>query len=243
MNECEKYMDAISAYIDGELDEIEKAELKAHLEACGNCRSYLEAIKAISDVDAEEEPVPDMLRIKVMDRIHKQKKQRDMGKIMRYLGLCACIAIVVFVAPRLPHLGCGASKDAVAPETMECVADEAAPTEGMNSAGRAEYKAEKDCASAPGAAPSAPEAPAEKCAPPEDDWEEYSYVTDEMDEFSAVFRVPQSEKPQLDGFETRLLDGQDVYLVETETAFEMFDSEYAVVFDMSREYAAVMVEE
>ena len=243
MNECEKYIEAISAYFDGELDGFEKAELEAHLETCENCRSYLEAIKAISDADAQEEPVPDMLRVNVMGRIAKQKKQRNTGKIMRYLGLCACIAIVILVAPRLPNLGCGAS----APKaTEECIpagepmedaaaAEECAPAEPMMEAKAAE-------AAKPAEEPAAEPAPEEECAEVTDEIQAYTYVAGMSEEFSAIFWIPQREKSKLDGLETRILDGQTVYIVETEKAFEMFDSEYAEIFDITREYAAVILE-
>lgn len=45
MNQCEKYEERCSAYLDGELTAAEQTELEAHLAACPDCEAYLEALR------------------------------------------------------------------------------------------------------------------------------------------------------------------------------------------------------
>ena len=115
MSNCEKYLDMISAYADGELTENEKAELEAHLETCSECRSILEIYSAISSemaIDTEE--VPEGFSDGVMKKVavyeKKAKTRRKNLRIAgRWIGVAACIAVIVAVFPQMPGLGCGAS--------------------------------------------------------------------------------------------------------------------------------------
>jgi anti-sigma factor RsiW len=47
MNTCERYEEAMSAYIDGELDDATGADLFAHLGTCTTCRQSFTAMSAI----------------------------------------------------------------------------------------------------------------------------------------------------------------------------------------------------
>jgi predicted anti-sigma-YlaC factor YlaD len=48
VNKCNKYNELISAYIDNELNEDDRAVLDAHLETCDECRKYLKLLQSVS---------------------------------------------------------------------------------------------------------------------------------------------------------------------------------------------------
>lgn len=136
MSNCEKYLDMISAYADDELNEAEKAELEAHLENCEECRSVLEMYREMSaEMLSDAEEVPEGFSDGVMEKvasyeknISARNKRRNFGIAGRWIGVAACIAIVLVAFPRMPGLGCGASKDAdmettTAGATMDTGAD------------------------------------------------------------------------------------------------------------------------
>ena len=136
MSNCEKYLEMISAYADDELNETEKAELEAHLENCEECRSVLEMYREMSaEMLSSAEEVPEGFSDGVMEKvasyeknISARNKRRNFGIAGRWIGVAACIAIVLVAFPRMPGLGCGASKDAAmetttAGATMDTGAD------------------------------------------------------------------------------------------------------------------------
>ena len=134
MSNCEKYLDLISAYADGELTAQESAEIEAHLANCEECRSILETYRAISaEIIDDMEDVPAGFAAGVMNKVSdyeiKRKNKKNIRKIAgRWIGAAACIAIILFAFPRMPHLGCGASKDAAMESTGSATAG-AADTE------------------------------------------------------------------------------------------------------------------
>jgi anti-sigma factor RsiW len=44
---CIEFADEVSAYLDGELDEIERARIGRHLEGCSGCRAALDQFQAV----------------------------------------------------------------------------------------------------------------------------------------------------------------------------------------------------
>lgn len=59
MTDCAYYMELISAELDGELTEAERARLTAHLEQCPACRRYRQALASVSGALADSlEPPP-----------------------------------------------------------------------------------------------------------------------------------------------------------------------------------------
>lgn len=94
---CDKYLDLISARLDGELTAQEEAELTAHLQTCPACRAIAEdlmglhsALKDVGEVDAPKE-----LSQNVMAQI-KNEKQRTRRRFVRQLtGLAACLVLCV----------------------------------------------------------------------------------------------------------------------------------------------------
>ena len=115
MRDCEKYIDMISSFADGELED--SAALRSHLETCEECRSLLEFYRGISDaIQLDEEEVPENFAAGVMEKVDlyeqnalKRSKKRNWGIAGRWIGIAACIAIVLVAFPRMPGLGCGAS--------------------------------------------------------------------------------------------------------------------------------------
>ncbi len=80
MENCDRYLELISAYTDGEISDAEKAELDAHLESCPDCRRVMEAYAAMDQCfDGEVQP-PETLAKGIMYKIGldsgKGKKRR-----------------------------------------------------------------------------------------------------------------------------------------------------------------------
>lgn len=102
---CDKYIEQISAYIDGELDEQSKAGLCEHLDCCEKCRNTYDAMRSLCD-DAPllaDVQVPDVLMTRVMDSIAEKPKIQKViipafftdWKV--YSSLAACLLAVLLV--------------------------------------------------------------------------------------------------------------------------------------------------
>ena len=59
MEDCRYFEELIGAELDGELTDSEAEALHAHLETCGTCRAYREALRAMA-----ETVLPDLLAVK-----------------------------------------------------------------------------------------------------------------------------------------------------------------------------------
>jgi mycothiol system anti-sigma-R factor len=71
---CSEVLDRIYAYLDGELDDADRAEIRTHLDECGPClREYglEEAVKRLVHKHCGCDPVPGDLRAKVLIRIRE----------------------------------------------------------------------------------------------------------------------------------------------------------------------------
>ncbi|HLI38444.1 MAG TPA: mycothiol system anti-sigma-R factor [Streptosporangiaceae bacterium] len=71
---CSEVLDRIYAYLDGELDDADRAEIRTHLDECGPClREYglEEAVKRLVHKHCGRDPVPGDLRAKVLIRIRE----------------------------------------------------------------------------------------------------------------------------------------------------------------------------
>ena len=100
MNACDRYEIMISALLDGELDEREKAELSAHITGCGHCTALAAAFAAVSGTLEEglEEP-PAELHGAIMEKVETAAKvKRSQTRFMRLrpiIAAAACVAVVV----------------------------------------------------------------------------------------------------------------------------------------------------
>lgn len=104
MNECEKYEELCSAYLDGELTAAEQAELTAHLAVCPDCAAYMEALRQMQgDLDGGNIKLPEGLHEEIMDLVmaEAQKTVVQTAKPRRrppvFTMLAAAVAAVVLV--------------------------------------------------------------------------------------------------------------------------------------------------
>lgn len=92
---CERYLDLISARLDGELTAQEEAELSAHLQECPECRAIADdmnnlrsAFSALEEVDAPAE-----LSQSVMSKIKAERGAARRRFVRRISGLAACFVL------------------------------------------------------------------------------------------------------------------------------------------------------
>jgi mycothiol system anti-sigma-R factor len=71
---CSEVLDRVYNYLDGELGDVSRAEIRQHLDECGPClREYglEEAVKRLVHKHCGHDVVPQDLRIKVLIRIQE----------------------------------------------------------------------------------------------------------------------------------------------------------------------------
>ena len=98
MKYCEEYLPALSAFVDGELNEAERDKVLVHLEACEGCRDYLAELAAMHAAfeDMEEYDAPEGFADGVMARLHEAAPKKRLHRAA-WLSLAACAALVVVV--------------------------------------------------------------------------------------------------------------------------------------------------
>lgn len=71
--DCKKYFERISEYLDGELDDDICHEIEAHLEECPDCRACLDSLKKTIQLckEAVKEEIPPDIR----ERLRKNLRQ------------------------------------------------------------------------------------------------------------------------------------------------------------------------
>ena len=133
MKPCDDYTLALSAFVDGELNEEERAALLRHLTECEGCRAYLAELGAMRDAfgEMEEERAPEGFAEGVMARLHEEKRGARRSR-KGWMGLAACAAVVLLAVSVLPGLT-GQKKDAAAPMAQEEMVM-SAPAEGVEDA-------------------------------------------------------------------------------------------------------------
>ena len=96
---CERYLDLISARLDGELTAQEEAELNAHLQECPACRAIAQdmnnvhsALSVLGEVEAPEE-----LSQAVMRKVKRERATARRRFARRISGLAACLVLCVGV--------------------------------------------------------------------------------------------------------------------------------------------------
>jgi hypothetical protein len=104
MESCKEHIDKISAMLDNELDDLEKAELLSHINSCPECRSVYDAFSFISSALSSElvEP-PQVLAGSIMKKItgKKENKKKIQPSLIRFAAIAACFALILFGASRL----------------------------------------------------------------------------------------------------------------------------------------------
>lgn len=102
---CDKYLELLSARLDGELTESEERELEAHLESCPACRAAGAQLAALRSAfsELEELPAPEEFTRDVMDRVRETNKtvplfRRPRFKVLAGLAACAVLAVGLYGA-------------------------------------------------------------------------------------------------------------------------------------------------
>jgi len=146
MKSCEKYIELISACIDGEISDADRSELEIHLEFCPECKKVAEAFAAISGSFPKEEAVPENFTSGTMAKIKAEgSKPTGIKKFIsgygKYTGLAAALVVVLLGA----HVFTGGGPKETA----------AAPGAYMNSTGMAPMAAADTAEREPEAVPEA----------------------------------------------------------------------------------------
>lgn len=115
MNDCGGIREKISALIDGEVSESERAEIEKHIEACAECRRMYEAFTAVSDSLGELEDVPSEVHEGIMRGV---KKARQRPLLRKILPLAACFVLIFGVVAMKGMDSNSADKEATAPESL-----------------------------------------------------------------------------------------------------------------------------
>lgn len=119
MKYCEEYLPALSALVDGELNDAERTEVLAHLEECEGCREFFAELSAMHAAlgEMEEFDAPDGFAEGVMARLHEvAPKKRSHRTAWVSLAACAALVVVVLGTPLREQFGAGKSADSAAPE-------------------------------------------------------------------------------------------------------------------------------
>ena len=97
---CEEYTAALSAFADGELNEIERNELLEHLEHCEACRDRLSELMILHTMFEElpELDAPEGFSERVLDRLHAEEHARSRHRRAWPRVLAACFALLVITA-------------------------------------------------------------------------------------------------------------------------------------------------
>ena len=166
MKNCEYYEELIGAAIDGEITAEEDKELRAHLESCGTCRSFYEAMQAIAGTDNALGEPPEDFTANVMALVHKAaapqekapaKKKTNITRLVTRYGALAAVAAAAIWAGTAFFGAKGSSGAAPetamfsmpAPVTEEtAVCDEAADAAPAEAAPRSMTAAAPDTAAA-----------------------------------------------------------------------------------------------
>lgn len=100
---CERYLDLISARLDGALTKEEEEELMQHLECCAQCRAIACDLEEMRAAFAGIQPVqpPEELSRGVMERIHTQRMAQRRNMVRRVGGLAAALVLCAGLYPML----------------------------------------------------------------------------------------------------------------------------------------------
>ena len=121
MKYCEEYLPALSALVDGEVNDAERAEILAHLEACEPCREFFAELTAMHAAlaDMEEYDAPAGFAEGVLARLHAASAPKKRTPRAAWVSLAACAAIVVLAVggPLRGQFGAKSEGDNAAPES------------------------------------------------------------------------------------------------------------------------------
>ncbi|MCC5579562.1 MULTISPECIES: mycothiol system anti-sigma-R factor [Microtetraspora] len=76
--DCGEVLDRVYSYLDGELDDVRRADIRQHLDECGPCLEEYGLEKVVKQLVAKHcgcDPVPDDLRTKILARIAQVRSE------------------------------------------------------------------------------------------------------------------------------------------------------------------------
>lgn len=133
MKKCEEFAPLLSAFVDGELTEEERAEVLAHVSECEKCRRLLGELTALHAAlsELEDEDVPAGFTEDVMAAVRAEKaaakpqvKKRSTWR--RWMPMAACAAIVALAAAvTIPRTEMKQETTSAAPDTPAAQEDQA----------------------------------------------------------------------------------------------------------------------
>ena len=95
---CEYVCERLSAWLDGELTEAERAAVAAHLEACAGCRRELAQLSALdAALESLSAPVPPLVAERVLARLRPPRRRRG----WRSLALAASLILGIVLGGTL----------------------------------------------------------------------------------------------------------------------------------------------
>lgn len=181
----DEYKELLSAFLDGELTDADRADVLAHLETCEACRTYFAELNALRDAlgDLADVDVPEGFSDGVLARLHEEnmpKPAKKAGVWRKWGALAACAAVVLLAVTTLPRMQTGGG--------MGASADSAAALE------ESAYMAANNAPMAPqAAAPMAPDAGA--CAAESAEDSEDAAPAPEAGAEEKIFAVTTAESP------------------------------------------------
>lgn len=94
---CERYLDLISARLDGPLTAQEQADLAAHLQGCPACRAIAEDMEVLHTAltELDEADAPAELSQTVMRKIRAERQASRRRFVRRLSSLAACLVLCV----------------------------------------------------------------------------------------------------------------------------------------------------
>lgn len=111
---CDRYLELLSARLDGALTGEEKRELEEHLTACPDCRAVGAQLSALQEAFPELEEAaaaPEGFAQGVMDRIRAENKpkviplfKRPQVRVLAGLAACLVLAVGLYGASRPRHM-------------------------------------------------------------------------------------------------------------------------------------------
>ena len=115
MKDCEKVLELLNQYFDGELSESDTAFVRAHLENCHSCKkAYDELLEIEKLLTNATEDAPAELCGAVMTKLRTEKatavKRRKFTKIFGGVAVAAVISLTVLASPAILLVATGGAK-------------------------------------------------------------------------------------------------------------------------------------
>ena len=96
MNSCEKYIEAMNRYLDGDLPVSQISDLLEHLEVCPSCRARFEALKILSfEMRHMQKEPPEALHKNIMQAVNSTpRRPKRYAKAVATAAACAALLFI-----------------------------------------------------------------------------------------------------------------------------------------------------